>query len=196
MSEHRYNSLMRSLHTCVIITAALLLSAYSDACGRESDPPGKSEDFDELTATHSNCFRFDCPVLEVTVLSDGRVRHSVSAVNHTGGLHESRIDRHGLAQIAKALHDSGINEMRQSYRNEADGCVHAFMDMPTTSLNVSRGEKYKNVLLDAGCIGPTVPTKRINALVEVINEVTGTWALVERLKRVRPRDANDKAPSK
>ena len=146
--------------------------------------------------THSNCFFFDCPVSEITIASDGRVHHSVSSVEHTGGVHESRIDQRGLAQIAKALHDARLNEMRDSYRTEADGCVHAFMDMPTTRLNVSRGEAYKNVSLDGGCIGPTVPTDRINALLETVNQVTGPKALLEKLKRVRPRDGRDEKPSK
>ena len=88
MAEHCYNSLMRSLRTCVIVNAALLLSACSDARGRESDPLGKFGDFDELTVTHSNCFRFDCPVLELTISSDGRVRHSISPVERTGGIYD------------------------------------------------------------------------------------------------------------
>ena len=149
-------------------------------------------DFEELMVTHSNCFFFDCPVSEIVISSDGRVRHTVSTVEHTGGVHESRIDRRGLAQIAKALHDARVNEMRDSYTTQADGCVHRFMDMPTTRFNVSRGEEYKNVTLDNGCLGPTVPTARINGLLKAINQVTDTTALLKRLKRVRPPDGKDK----
>ena len=70
------------------------------------------------------------------------------------------------------------------------------MDMPTTRLNVSRGEEFKNVTLDNGCIGPTVPTERIASLVDAINQVTGTTALVERLKLVRRQDGKDKQSSR
>jgi len=180
----------------VAAIATFFLSACQDAGGRQANAPTTFTDFEEIMVTHSNCFRFDCPIAEIVVSSDGRVRHTLPGVDDTGAVHESRIDQHGLAQITKALHDARVNEMRDRYTMQADGCVHGFLDMPTTRLNVSRGEKYKNVTLDNGCIGPTVPTERINSLVKTINEVTGTTTLLERLKQVRRQDGKDKQPSK
>jgi hypothetical protein len=101
----------------------LLLSACSDAGGRGRKALNPFTDYDALTVEKSACL-FDCPVFEVKIYSDGRVRHSGPTFEHTGGAHESRIDRRGLAQIAKALRDARVDEMRDSYRNGADGCEH------------------------------------------------------------------------
>jgi hypothetical protein len=186
---------MRSSRTWIIVTAALLLSACSDAGGRKALNP--FTDFDTLTVEQSACL-FDCPVFEVKIFSDGLVRHSGPTFEHTGGAHESRIDRRGLAQIAKALRDARVDEMRDSYRNGADGCEHTFTDMSTISLSVSRSRGYrsKNVALDSGCLGPTVPTERINALIKAIDQVTGTGELLEQRKQVRQPDGGAEEPSK
>jgi len=49
---------------------------------------------------------FDCPVFEVRIFSDGRVCHSGTTFEHTGGTHECRIDRCGLTHIAQVLRDA------------------------------------------------------------------------------------------
>lgn len=186
---------MKSSHTWIILTAALLLSACSDADRSGRKAPKPFTDFDTLTAEQSACL-FECPVFKVEIFSDGRVHHSGPSFEHTGGPHESRIDRRGLAQIAKALRDARIDEMRDSYVDEADGCENIFTDMSTLSFGVSRGPGYpnKSVHLYAGCLGPTVPTERINALIKAIDQVTGTGALLEQRKRARQPDAAE--PSK
>jgi hypothetical protein len=188
---------MKSSHTWIILTAALLLSACSgaDPSGRMAPTPFK--DFDVLTAGQSACL-FDCPVFEVEIFSDGRVRHSGPSFERTGGPHESRIDRRGLAQIAKALRDARIDEMRNSYVNAADGCESTFTDMSTLSFSVSRGPGYPNKSVDlyVGCLGPTVPIERINALIKAIDQVTGTRALLEQRKQARQPAGGVAEPSK
>ena len=66
---------MRSLSTWIVVTAALLLSACTDAgsLGRKWLKP--FTDFDAFTIEQSACL-FDCPVFEVKIFSDGQVRHS------------------------------------------------------------------------------------------------------------------------
>jgi hypothetical protein len=40
--------------------------------------------------------------------------HSGATFEHTGGTHESRIDRRGLTQVAQVLRDAYFDEMRES----------------------------------------------------------------------------------
>lgn len=191
------NALTRSSLTWIVITAALLLSACSDAGLRQHKAPAPFADFDVLTAEQSACL-FDCPVFEVQIFSDGRVLHSGPTFEHTGGPHESRIDRHGLAQIAKALRDARIDEMRDSYRTQADGCEHSFSDMSTLSFRVIRGHGYpsKSVEFYAGCLGSRVPLERINALIKAIDQVTGTEALLDQRKQAHQPDGRAAESSK
>lgn len=188
---------MRSSCTWIIVTVALLLSACSDAGLRGRKAPTPFTDFDELVIGQSACL-FDCPVFNITIFSDGRVSHSGPAFEHTGGPHESRINGRGLTQIAKALRDARVDEMRDSYQNGADGCESAFTDMWTISLHVMRGQGYrdKSVVLYTGCLGPTVPTERISALIKAIDQVTGTGALLKQRKQARRPDGEAVEPAK
>ena len=174
----------------LVIIAALLLSACSEAARPFTD-------FDTLTVEQSPCL-FDCPAFEVAIRADGRVRYSGSTFDSTGGPVETRIGRNGLAQIAQALRAARIDEMRDSYRDEADGCEHVFTDMSTLSVTVSwgRGQRSKSVELYTGCLGPTVPAKRIDALIKTIDRVTGTGMLLERRKQANQSDGVAVVPSK
>jgi len=175
---------------------ALLLSACSDAGTRARNAATPLTDFDALSFEQSACL-FDCPVFEVEILSDGRVRHSGPTFERTGGPHESRIDKRGLAQIAKALRVARVDEMRDSYRDSDDGCESIMTDMSTLGLHVSRdqGHRNKSVILYAGCLGPTVPTARINALIDAVDQVTGTGVLLEQRKQARRPDGEAVEPS-
>jgi len=176
-------------HISIIAAAVLLLSACTDAGQRAQKGPKPFTDFDALTVQQSACL-FNCPVFEVKIFADGRVRHSGPSFEHTGGPHESRIDRRGLDRIAKALRDARIDVMRDRYVDKADGCVNSFTDMSTLTLSVSRGRGYRNKSVDlyTGCLGPTVPTERVNALIKAIDQVTGTGALLEQRKLIKPAD--------
>jgi hypothetical protein len=118
---------------------ALLLAACTDAGsgGRKAPKPTSFMDFDTLTIEQSACL-FNCPVFELEIFSDGRVRHSGPAFEKSGSPHESRIDGCGLTQIAKALRDARVDGMRDSYQDEKDGCESRMTDMSTLSLHVSR----------------------------------------------------------
>lgn len=188
---------MRSSCTWIIVTVALLLLACSDAGSRGRKAPKPFTDFDALSIEQSACL-FNCPVFEVEIYSDGRVRHSGPAFERTGGPLESRIDGRGLTQIATALRHARVDGMRDSYQDGDEGCETAVTDMWTVSLHVSRdqGHRNKSVILYAGCLGPTVPTGRINALIKAIDQVTGTGALLEQRKQARRPDGEAVEPSK
>lgn len=166
----------------LVIIAALQLSACSEA-GRPFT------EFETLMVEQSACL-LDCPVFEVAIHADGRVRHSGPTFGSTGGPVETRLNRDGLAQIAQALRAARIDEVRDSYRGEADGCEHTFTDMSTLSVTVSRGrgQRNKSVELYTGCLGPTVPAERIDALIKAIDRVTGTGTLLEPRKHENASD--------
>ena len=180
----------------IIVTAALLLSAFSDDGPHGPTAPEPFTDFDTLTMGQSAGL-YGSPVFEVTIFSDGLVRHSGPTFERTGGPHESRIDRHGLAQIANALREARVDEMRNSYQDKADGCESTITDMWTLSLNVSRSLGYRNksVELYTGCLGPAIPTERIHALINSIDQVTRTRALLEQRKQVRRSEGGTAEPS-
>jgi hypothetical protein len=187
---------MRSSCTWIVLTLALLLTACADANSRGREASEPFTDFDSLFIDQSACL-FDCPVFELEISSDGRVRHSGPDFERTGGPHESRIDRRGLMQIAQALRDARFDEMRDSYQDGDKGCKGAITDMSTLGFHVTRdqGRRNKSVVLYAGCVGPTVPNARIHALIKAIDQVTGTGALLEQRKKLRRPDGKAVAPS-
>jgi hypothetical protein len=174
----------------LVIIAALLLSACSET-------PRPFTDFDTLTVEQSACL-FDCPAFEVAIHADGRVRHSGPTFDSTGGPVDTRISRDGLAQIAQALRAARIEEMRDSYRDETEGCEHVFSDMSTLGVTVrrGRGQRNKSVELYAGCLGANVPTERFDALIKAIDRVTGTGRLLDQRKQKKTLDGTTVAPSK
>lgn len=179
---------MRSAHTWTTLTLAFLLAASSNAGARGLEAPKPFTEFDRLAIEQSACL-FDCPVFDLEITSDGRVRHSGPDFERTGGPHEARIDRRGLMQIAEALRVARVEEMRDSYQDGDEGCKGAITDMPTMSLYLSRdhGQRNRRVVLYAGCVGPTIPNARMSALIKAIDQVTGTGTLLaQRKKRRRP----------
>jgi len=173
----------------IVITATGLMSACSHDSQRENKAVKPFSDFDLLTVAQSPCL-FDCPVFELNIHGDGRIRHSGPAFDNTGGPVESRTDRDGLMQLANALRSARIDEMRDRYQTEEDGYAHHMSDMPTLHFMVIRGQgnRIKRVTLDVGCMGLDVPTERIKTLTEAIDLVAGTGALLEKRKRVVESD--------
>lgn len=176
-----------SLRRRWIIILTLLVSACSDSSPRGNKAARPVSDFDTFTVEQTACL-FDCPAFEVNIRSDGLITHSGLTFDYTGGNAKSRADPPGLAKIAKALQVARIDEMRDSYQGEADGCEDLMSDMSTLILTVrwEQGAREKRVVLYTGCVGPTVPAERIGTLINTIDSVTGTGALLEQRKRVKP----------
>ncbi|BDT61305.1 hypothetical protein MasN3_47990 [Massilia varians] len=173
----------------LVATLSLMVSAWSDGGLHSNEAAIPMSDFETLTIKRSGCL-FDCPAFDVSIRSDGLVRHSGPHFDNTGGPIESRADQNGLAQIAMALRVARIDEMRDSYQSKADGCVNLFSDMPTIYLWVSReqGNRNKSVFFNAGCVGPAVPAERLDALIKTVDQVAGSGVLLEQRKRARPLD--------
>lgn len=186
---------MGSARTWIAVIAGLLVCA----CSKTNHPAPAAvppfNDFNVVTAEQTACL-FECPVFKVEVFSDGLVRHSGPAFERTGGPHEARTDRRGLEQIAKALRDARFDDMRDRYLESADGCAETFTDQSTLLFHVDRGRDHrkKSVTLYAGCLGPGVPSERINALINAINQVTSTDALLEQRQPARKNGAGAATP--
>ncbi len=169
-----------------VLSAALLLSACSGTVPPWHQAPWPFKEFDKVSTGQSGCYHFHCPAFDLEIHADGRVRHSGPYFDATGGSHEARIDRAGLEQIASALRTARFDEMRDSYQSAADGCENVFSDMSDLHFSVRRGDRMKTVQFYAGCVGPRIPTDRINALMKAIDQVTGTGALLAQRKRKLP----------
>jgi hypothetical protein len=57
-------------------------------------------------------------------------------------------------------------------------------------------QRNKSVELYAGCLGPTVSSKRIDALIEVIDRVTGTGTLLPQRQHGKSWDGTTATPSR
>lgn len=174
--------------TWVGVAVALLLFVCSDSGLPGHTSPEPFTDFETLSVDNRGCI-FDCPVFEVRIFSDGRVRHSGPIFAQTGGPEEFHIGRASLVRIANALREAHIDDMRDRYVDEADGCASVMTDQSTLVLHVNRGrgKRNKSVQVYTGCFGGSVPAERINALLEAIDHVTGTGTVVERRIQARPR---------
>lgn len=86
--------------------------------------------------------------------------------------------------------------MRDSYQEKVDGCEDVLTNLSTLSFSITRGRGYRNksVILNTGCLGPKVPTEHINAMVNAIDQVTGTRELLERRKQLHQPDRGNGKP--
>lgn len=187
---------MRSRTTWIgCVAVALLLSACSDTGQHGRKGPKPFTEFDAVTVEQSDCFQPGCPVFEVRIFADGRVRHSGPSFDESGGPHESRVDRRGLESIARALRVARIDEMRDRYLYDDDVCQLSVNHMFILEISVTRANGYRNksVRLYTGCIGPQVPTERITALLDAVDRVTGTDALLAQRKQSRARHGESAA---
>ncbi|MGX9221717.1 DUF6438 domain-containing protein (plasmid) [Massilia varians] len=177
----------------LVATLNLMVSAWPEGNLNSNEAAMPSSDFETLTIERSGCL-FDCPAFDISIRSDGLVRHSGPRFDNTGGPIESRIDRNGLAQIAMALRVARIDEMRDSYQSKTDGCKNLFSDMPTIYLWVSwkQENRHKSVFLDAGCVGPAVPAERLDALIKTVDQVVGSSFLLEQRKRAKPSNGTSR----
>lgn len=173
----------------LLVAVALFGNAWADNGSYTDEAALPFNGFDVLTVEQGPCL-FNCPTFTVSIHSDGLVRHFGPSFDHTGGPAESRAERQGLEQIAKALRVARIDEMRDTYNSKADGCEHLFSDMATVVLTASQrqGLQTKRVVLNTGCVGAAVPTKRIAELINAISQITGTRVLLERRKLVQTSD--------
>ncbi len=169
---------MRRQGIWITAAAALLLTGCSDSVPPWRQAPWPVERFDVVYLGRSACYG-ECPVYEVEVFGDGRVRYTGEAFVKTTGVHETRIDRRAVGQLAQAIRTARFDMLRRSYQDENDGCENVITDAPSLTLAVKRGGRTRSVHYYFGCEGRDIPSARIVSLAGTIDRLAGTRALVE-----------------
>ena len=167
---------MRMQGIWIAAAAALLLSGCSDSVPPWRQAPWPLDSFEVVYLARSACYG-ECPVYEVEVFGDGRVRYTGEAFVKTTGVHETHIDQRALAQLAKAIREARFGTLRTRYQDEADGCETVFTDNPSLTLAVKRDGKIRSVNYYFGCRGG-IPSARIVSLARTIDQLASTRALV------------------
>ncbi|MEW6761831.1 MAG: DUF6438 domain-containing protein [Pseudomonadota bacterium] len=170
---------MRMQGKWIAAAAALLLSGCADSVPPWKHAPWPVEGYDVVYLGRSACYG-ECPVYEVEVFGDGRVRYTGEEFVKSTGVHETRIDGRAVAQLAKAVQAARFDALRRSYQDEADGCENVMTDASSLTLAVRRGGRTKSVNYYFGCEGRNIPSTRIVSLADTIDRLAGTQALVEQ----------------
>ena len=170
---------MRMQGKWIAAAAALLLSGCSDSVPPWEQAPWPVEGYEVVYLGRSACYG-ECPVYEVEVFGDGRVRYTGDAFVKTTGVRETRIDRRAVDQMAKAIQASRFDTLRRSYQDQADGCENVITDAPSLTLAVRRDGRTRSVNYYFGCEGRDIPSARIVSLADRIDQLAGTRALVEK----------------
>lgn len=157
--------------------AAMLLSGCSNSVPPWRQAAWPVDTFDVVYLARSACYGA-CPVYEVEVFGDGRVRYTGEAFVKTAGVREARIDARSVAQLATAVRAARFDTMRSGYQDEADGCAPVPTDMPSLTIAVKRDGRTQSVNYYFGCRGPDIPSARIVSLAGAIDQLAGTAALV------------------
>jgi hypothetical protein len=155
--------------------AALLLSGCSDGVPPWQRAPWPVEGVDVVYLARSACYG-TCPVYEVEVFADGRVRYTGEEQVRVTGEHAARLPTRAVTELVAAVHAARFDTLRGSYQDADDGCRELFTDAPSLTIAVKRAGRLEHVNYYTGCSGPAVPSARIRALADTIDRIAGTQA--------------------
>jgi len=164
---------MRTTSIWIAATAALLLSGCSGSVPPWRQAHWPAEGYEVVYLARTACFG-TCPVYEVEVFADGRVRYTGEEHVKTSGTHEARISPDAVRQLAVAMRAARFDTLRSSYQDVDDGCDRLFTDAPSLTIGMKRDGRTKGVNYYGGCSGPAVPSARIRALANTIDQIAGT----------------------
>ena len=166
------------IHThWIAAAAALLLSGCSDGIPPWRQAHWPVEGYDVVYLARSACHG-TCPVYEIEVFSDGRVRYTGEEHVKASGTHEARISPDAVRQLAAAMQAARFDTLRSSYQDADDGCDMLHTDAPSITIGMKRGGRTTGVNYYGGCSGPTVPSARIRGLADTIDRIAGTQAFI------------------
>jgi len=157
--------------------AVLLLSGCSDSVPPWERAPWPVDGFEVVYLARSACYG-TCPVYDVEVFADGRVRYTGEEHVKATGVHETRLSPHAVTELAAAVHAARFNKLAASYQDAADGCRDMFTDASSLTIGVKRGGRTARVNYYNGCSGPGVPSARIRTLADSIDRIAGTRAFI------------------
>ncbi|WP_288379512.1 DUF6438 domain-containing protein [uncultured Massilia sp.] len=168
---------MRIQATWFAAAAALLLSGCSDGVPPWRQAHWPTGGFEVVYLARSACYG-TCPVYEIDVFADGRVRYTGEEHVKTTGTHEARLSPHAVTQLAAAIQAARFETLGGSYQDGNDGCRDLFTDAPSLTIGVKRTGRLLRVNYYTGCSGPAVPSARIHALADTIDRIAGTQAFI------------------
>lgn len=163
--------------TWLATAAALLLSGCSDSVPPWQRAPWPVDGFEVVYLARSACHG-TCPVYEVEVFADGRVRYTGEEHVQATGLHETRLSSRAVNELAAAVHAARFDTLGASYQDADDGCRDLFTDAPSLTIAVKRGGRTAHVNYYTGCSGPGVPSAQIRALADTIDRIAGVQAFI------------------
>lgn len=168
---------MRNQTTWLAAAAALLLSGCADSVPPWQQAPWPVDGYDVVYLARSACYG-TCPVYEVEVFADGRVRFTGEEHVRATGVHETRLPLRAVTEVAAAVHAARFDTLGTSYQDADDGCRDLFTDASSLTIGVKREGRTARVNYYVGCSGPDVPAARIHTLAEAIDRIAGTRAFI------------------
>jgi hypothetical protein len=163
--------------TAVLLACALAaLSVCAKATASAPALPGLSLLFDTLTMERDAC-RGQCPVYQVEVAANGRVRYTGKAFVGTKGEKESVVPAADVRLLSAALQHVDFFRLRDAYASERDGCSMV-TDQPSMTFILVKGGTVKRVHLNWGCMGNGIPRSGLAWLSNTVDEIAKTGPLV------------------
>lgn len=133
--------------------------------------------FDSVAMQRSGCLG-RCPIYQLKISSDGRVRFQGEKYVAYVGTHTGSARASDLARLDQALKAVDFFSLRRQYYYWEDGCTAWATDSSTVEIRVVAGGKEHEVNYYYGCeveIGPT-----IDMLSKTIDEVARAYRWVGR----------------
>jgi hypothetical protein len=140
--------------------AILVAAALTLASGIAAQSPSSIE------VERRGC-RGTCPVYQVTILRDGRVRFTGSRHVALVGLGTRRISRAAVTRLNRAFVARGFGRVPSRIDSETKGCGDYMFDLPTVKLSA----QHHAVEFDTGC--PKRPAM-LDSLADLVDSVAGT----------------------
>lgn len=87
------------------------------------------------------------------------------------GPRDSTISKDDLDLLEATLRYVKLEELRDQYESEKDGCVRIATDHPSLAISISARGTKKNVFVDFGCDGPKEAIGKLSWLASTIDFV-------------------------
>jgi hypothetical protein len=164
---------------CAVGLVGLVLACSgTDAADRPSPSPSRSLEFDAISMHRTMCMG-KCPVYAVEISAKGQVTYTGTDFVKVKGGRTSRISQDDVELLSVALRRVRFSQMRDKFQSEKDGCVINPTDYPSVVISVTKAGKAKEIVLYAGCEGPTIPAEDLLWLADTIDAVSKSNHLVK-----------------
>ncbi len=156
---------LKSLPIFLLFSAACSGGALAQPSMTPSSPQ-----FDSISVSHGACYG-GCAVYKVTVFSDGKVKYLGERFVQVIGPRDSTISKGDLDMLVATLRYVKLEELRDQYVSEKDGCVRIATDHPSLAISLTARGMKKNVVVDFGCYGASEAIGKLSWLASTIDFV-------------------------